>query len=778
LQYELTPWYYDQLHLSVDAFAEMNLSVMPCINSVYSRDDYTGFSEFQDLVDSGNYADVDFESLQLGIEGYEIEGRWINDGESFQGFFPTHISEDGTRTLCHPRGRELSVAAVHTQIQLAKEYQIPLGLAVPTYSISHLIDPTGQRPNAVLYGSNDAFRSLRWPPQGRLETDGSKFWCYARLPFEDDEELKKVFAESSYQPFALDASNSPAGAVWKHGTVPIAPSYVLDRQVQLVSPLLSKRFLWAASSRDLGLHFDVEDELEDLYLDEERETSEPNGLDDHVPSPEEEERLFEEAVRRFESSNASGSRHHSTCDTQDHDQLSNAQSSAQSNELTLDEIFPPSIAKALRLIGENLPYDDVSMAMVFMTSMANMLRLGTRINGNQATNYEVPINIYLALIARSGKKKTPLLKFFSDDPVAEVLQKIAAMNTRLISKWQDNCRGQSKDQRPPKPVPLELRINDYTGEALVVALKKSDEQGRAILIQRDEIKAIFSNLNAYRAGRGADEQQLLELYDGTSYRALRIGDGERGYSRAAVNILGAIQPGVLQELIRNGDDNGQWARFAFSILPDRITPLPTVLDPVLIKAREAAALKLQAVASWLYELSARTYFLDAESVEVFSRYEFQRQADAQASTLSAHASLFGKSAGKVLRFAGILHLLRSYEKQQEPSQHVPARILSIAIRMCDFLDANTLELHAKVASNAVKSVGFSAFTRRIHQIAFKSKLPVSWTEIRKQMSSAERKDKTVDDARESMKQLEAAALGKIVEGDRGGLSYQALKPLH
>ena len=45
------------------------------------------------------------------------------------------------------------------------------------------------------------------------------------------------------------------------------------------------------------------------------------------------------------------------------------------------------------------------MAMVFMTSMANMLRLGTRVNGNEATNYEVPINIYLALVARSGKKR-------------------------------------------------------------------------------------------------------------------------------------------------------------------------------------------------------------------------------------------------------------------------------------------------------------------------------------------------------------------------------------
>ena len=758
----------------------MNLAVMPCINSVYSRDDYTGFSEFQELVASDECSGFDLdarEDLDLGVEGYEIQGRWSDDKQSFHGFFPTYISEDGTRTLCHPRGRELSVAAVHTQIQLAKEYQIPLGLAVRTYSISHLTKPNVERPNAVLYGSNDAFRSLRWPLQGRLETDGSKFWCYARLPFEDDEELKKVFAESRHQLFALDGSNAPAGAVLKHETVPVAPSYVLDRQVRLVSLLVSRKFLWASSSRGLGLHFEVEDEVEDLYLDEQLEPSEPNGLDDYFPSPEEEERLFEEAVRRFESSTSIGSRNLSNDADQGHDRRANAQSFNQLTAITLEQIFPLSIARALRRIGENLPYDDVSMAMVFMTSMANMLRLGTCINGNQATKYEVPINIYLALIARSGKKKTPLLKFFSDDPVAEVLQQTAAMNTRLMSKWQNDCRGQSKDQRPPKPVPLELRINDYTGEALVVALKKSDEQGRAILIQRDEIKAIFTNLNAYRAGRGADEQQLLELYDGTSYRALRIGDGERGYSRAAVNILGAIQPGVLQELIRSGDDSGQWARFSFSILPDWITPLPTVLDPDLINAREAAALKLQAVASWLYQLSARTYFLDTESVELFSRYEFQKQADAQASTLSAHASLFGKSAGKVLRYAGLLHLLWSYDKQPEPSEQVPARILKTAIRLCDFLDANTLELHAKVASTTLRSVGFSAFTRRIHQIAFKSKLPVSWTEIRKQMSSAERKDKTVDDARESMKQLEAAGLGKIVEGDRGGLSYQALKPL-
>ena len=45
------------------------------------------------------------------------------------------------------------------------------------------------------------------------------------------------------------------------------------------------------------------------------------------------------------------------------------------------------------------------------------------------------------------------------------------------------------------------------------------------------------------------------------------------------------------------------------------------------------------------------------------------------------------------------------------------------------------------------------------------------------MSSVERKGKTVVDARQSMKQLEDAGLGTIIEGRRGGLAYKSLQPL-
>ena len=95
----------------------------------------------------------------------------------------------------------------------------------------------------------------------------------------------------------------------------------------------------------------------------------------------------------------------------------------------------------------------------------------------------------------------------------------------------------------------------------------------------------------------------------------------------------------------------------------------------------------------------------------------------------------------------------------------------------DLLDKNTLDLHSKVANKHQTTTNFSPFTCRIHQIALKCKTPISWTEIRKQMSSVERKGKTVVDARQSMKQLEDAGLGKIIEGRRGGLAYKSLQPL-
>ena len=79
--------------------------------------------------------------------------------------------------------------------------------------------------------------------------------------------------------------------------------------------------------------------------------------------------------------------------------------------------------------------------------------------------------------------------------------------------------------------------------------------------------------DAYRGGRGADEQMLLELFDGGAYTSIRV-RGDRAYGGSHVAILGNIQPAVLKGLVAGTDPSGKWARFLFCSLPERIAPLP------------------------------------------------------------------------------------------------------------------------------------------------------------------------------------------------------------
>jgi hypothetical protein len=404
-----------------------------------------------------------------------------------------------------------------------------------------------------------------------------------------------------------------------------------------------------------------------------------------------------------------------------------------------------------------------------------MLRLGTKVTGNKMTNYSVPINFYTILRAASGRKKSALGDLFAVDPAADVLLKVTQQNDRFMRKWQDDCRGQKPADRPPQPVPLDIRVNDYTGEAFVQALAKLDEEGRAVTIFRDEISALFESMNAYKSGKGADEQQLLELYDGRGFRSLRVSDKARAYSRAAVNIFGSIQPDILDNLLRNGDASGMWARFIFIALPDLIKKLPTKEDPAKLKAFQNAQKHLRDVVSAVFDLPAIEYKLDAEAMELFAEYELKKQEDALSTTISAQAALYGKSAGKVLRFAGILHILEFTVNQLQPSELISREILQKAIHLVDRLDHWTLACHAKLAGMTTGSLSY--FERRLHSIALKSKSPMSWTDIRNKMSSDERKGKDVKDAEEAMKKLVALGLGEITRGPNGGLVYKALKPI-
>lgn len=772
--------YYSDLRRSADQLFEMDIMVVPAMNFSIEEDDYTGLEEFNDWRDNG--CDPSQDPNQFGLEGDEITGSWNEDGSIFEGFFPAYIQSDSSYYPAR-KFRTRSAVEVHRQIDLAEEFGLALGIAANTFNIKNLCDRTCRSVNSVAMAYEATFRSLFPNGEARIETNGSYCWVYADVDYEMLE--IKLYQESRSEVlFGLNGKEGPRGEFVKSKIVPAYPSIVGGKQIRLLSPGKGKAIWVVTTAKDAGVRFDVElsdgqpTKTESTILNTMFElppkTEELDESLEWIHTPDEEEALFQRSMSNYEAL---------TKPSKEIKRLKNPEVSPQQDasgalepeDINLNGFLPSRLSDAIAVVKEHLPYDNLSVLVSFLTGVASMLRLGTTVTGNELTDYTVPVNLYTILRARSGRKKSALQKLFVEEPAGDVMLRLAQENDRTMKAWQEDCRGKSNSEKPAQPVPVMIRANDYTGEAFVQQLGKLDEVGRAILVMREEIAGLFQSLNAHRGGKGADEQQLLELYDGRGYRSLRISDKSRGFSRASVSIYGTIQPDVLDDLLRNGDASGLWARFCFVDLPDMTRPLPTDGDPEKLRAFKEGQQCLRDVISGVYELAVSNYKLDSEAMKLFSNYEHKKQQDAMATTISSQASLYGKSAGKVLRFAGLLHIVERVVMKLPGHAAITAATLMKAIELVDRQDRWTLGCHAKLVG--VTRAKLTPFQRRLHTIALKSKAPTPWSSIRQQMSSKEKDGMNAGQAEKEMQVLVNLGLGEISKGPNGGICYKAIKPL-
>jgi len=759
--------YYDELHRSVDELHSLEILATPSINYLCSTDEYTGVDEMSEWEPS--YDGEIFEPEDYGLKTYWVWGEWTDDKSHFDGIFPVNLYADGHFNIMDYRN-EWSYDEVHEQIRIAKKYNLEFGICANTFSRKHYINLESTIPNSLLFGSSELLIQLDETKCIRIDSNTVSAWTYAHIDYED-----KIFKDKGKE-FTINNSKLNRIKIEKFGIIPCYPTIVDGLRIQRINSAknaMDGKALIYKTYNDLQIS--LEKSLPGKTIDT-RTLPELANDDENIfnccLTPEEDEEVFQQTLKAIEADRLQIARKpaSTTLKTSNNEQIEYTK-----NRIQLIDVFPSEIAAALQWLSQYLPYDDISVAMAFITGAAGMIKLGTKVEGNIATRFQVPINFYTAIVAQSGRKKTPLQKIFVREPARKVLLEVASINNNNFQNWQEICRGKSKDEKPPKPVAIDVRISDYTAEALVIALRRLDELGLALLIERDEINGLFNSLNMYKGGKGADEQQLLELYDGGAYRSLRQSDSTRGFQRSAVNIFGAVQPEILFNLIASGDASGKWARFIFVPLPDKTIRLPDKLSDQEKAEIDQAENLLQQIIYTIYKHDCFNYKLSSEAIKLFSEYEHGKQRNVLDAKLSAQSSLYGKSAGKVLRMAGILHILWNYDNRNELYGEISTTILQKAICIVDHLDIWMLETHAKVAG--AKSYNLDSFGKRIHDIALKSQLPMSWTEIRNQMSSTEKFKKTAIDAEKSMQALVEMNLGQISKGDRGGLCYKAIKPL-
>ena len=438
--------------------------------------------------------------------------------------------------------------------------------------------------------------------------------------------------------------------------------------------------------------------------------------------------------------------------------------------LRLDYLLPPSLAEALTIRTAWLPADDVAAVMAFLTCISGLVKLGTELVACPAAGYRVPLNLYCCLVAVSGAKKSPLSRALVSEPTHTLRLDQARDNDRAQKNWEEENRGVKPSDRTDPPRPAYVSVTDATAEALIHQLQVQEARGLALLWERDELAGLIGGLNAYRGGRGGDSEHLLEAYDGSGFRSLRISTtgGSRSYSRCHLSIWGTIQPDVLKDLVKGGDASGLWARFAFVPLPEEVVPLAVNLSQAELDAAQWAESTLRDVCGQIYRLPRSSLSLSAEGRSAFVAYEARCQRDALDAVIPAQGALMAKSAGKALRIAGLIHLLNQISPDGEHSNTIGAEAITKAATLTDYLNSWALGLHASAAD------GPNDLMRLIHKVARTAgNRPVTWRDVQPRLSRVQRREVDAAAGAQAMHALAAMGLGEVVSGARGATTYQA-----
>lgn len=197
---------------------------------------------------------------------------------------------------------------------------------------------------------------------------------------------------------------------------------------------------------------------------------------------------------------------------------------------------------------------------------ATLVALSTAI-GNSVVleamdGYNIKPVLYMAIVAPPGASKSPALKK-AFKPLEEYDEELYRQYGLQIEEFKLNISRYEKDkkhmEKPEKPPFPQTLIKDSTIE-MVVKILSNNKRGCCVLA--DELSGFLARMNQYKTG---DEvQKWLEMWSGSPILLQRITRDENKVQDPYCNVVGGIQPGVLESLGKEENEhNGFYHRFLF-----------------------------------------------------------------------------------------------------------------------------------------------------------------------------------------------------------------------
>jgi putative DNA primase/helicase len=296
-----------------------------------------------------------------------------------------------------------------------------------------------------------------------------------------------------------------------------------------------------------------------------------------------------------------------------------------------EDLLPASLRAFAVDIAERMQVPLDFPAVAIMLCLAGAVNRRATIQPKaQDTSWVAVPNLWGGIVAAPGFMKSPLLSAVKV-PLARIedeWQKANQCDYRQylaeLEEWEAeekrhkrNQNGNPLDglpQRPDKPTPKRLIINDSTFEKLHEILR---DNPAGLFVVRDELTGWLAELD--RAGREGERAFYLTAWNGdTSHTIDRIGRGSIYVPACCLSMLGGIQPELLRSYLANKNlgDDGLIQRFQLLVWPDLSPdyryvdrcPNPTAQERVEQIFRRLVALNAETPLRFRFDGDAQEYF--------------------------------------------------------------------------------------------------------------------------------------------------------------------------
>ena len=320
---------------------------------------------------------------------------------------------------------------------------------------------------------------------------------------------------------------------------------------------------------------------------------------------------------------------------------------------------------------------------IFYTTISSLLKVGTRIDLSDFTNFDQPTGVYSAIVAEPSQRKSPLINAIATKPLRELLKKSKDIYAEEMKYYAMDFKEFESDKSGNTPEPIKPTMRQFyvncgtTGAGMRDLINEQAKKSYGVTLLADEISGWFrSQSQSYNVGLKED---FLSYYDGFGKRAALKGGLASDFDECLVSVLGGIQPNVFKEFNDGSDDSGSHARFNFVNQPTQ---------PFIIPDDPQGNLDLLPLLSGFYEkiseLPQLELRLSPDAKKQFHSLNNKCETYRVNAKSQALAALWGKMPGKIGRFAALIHVVERVTSGQEITPIVERETLTKAANLAKF----------------------------------------------------------------------------------------------